>query len=135
MATGGAGRIYAHSTNALINSGLGMYLAYKAGAAIEDMEFIQFHPTTLYGTNILITEGARGEGGYLINKSGNRFMQRYASSQMELAPRDIVARAIKTEILEGRGFEDAYVHLDVTHLGKRKINERLPGIREIGLRR
>ena len=134
MATGGAGRIFAKSTNALINSGSGIALAYKACVAIKDMEFVQFHPTTLFGTNILITEGARGEGGLLFNKDGERFMHKYAAAQLELAPRDIVARAIETEILEGRGVENAYVYLDLTHLGKKKINERLPGIKEIGLK-
>ena len=134
MATGGAGRIYAKSTNALINSGSGIALAYRADVAIKDMEFVQFHPTTLHGTNILITEGARGEGGFLFNKDGERFMRKYAATKLELAPRDIVARAIETEILEGRGIENAYVHLDLTHLGKEKIDERLPGIKEIGLR-
>ena len=134
MATGGAGRIYARSTNALINSGSGIALAYKAGVTIKDMEFVQFHPTTLYGTNILITEGARGEGGFLLNKNGERFMHRFAPAKLELAPRDIVARAIETEILEGRGIEDKYVYLDLTHLGEKKINERLPGIKEIGIR-
>ncbi|MFW6196004.1 MAG: FAD-binding protein [Thermoplasmatota archaeon] len=131
LATGGYGRIYNRSTNALINTGDGAYLAYKAGVGLEDMEFIQFHPTTLFGSNILITEGARGEGGYLKNKEGERFMKDYAPEAMELAPRDIVARAIITEVEEGRGFEDEYVHLDLTHLGEKKINERLPGIRQI----
>ena len=134
FATGGAGRVYAQSTNALINCGSGIALAYQAGIPLKDMEFVQFHPTTLNGTNILITEGARGEGGYLVNKDGERFMKNYAPKHMELAPRDIVARAIKTEILEGRGIGDAYVHLDLRHLGEKKIKERLPGIREIGLR-
>ncbi|MFQ5951806.1 MAG: FAD-binding protein [Candidatus Omnitrophota bacterium] len=134
MATGGAGRIYAQSTNALINSGTGIALAYRAGVGAKDMEFVQFHPTSLYGTNILSTEGARGAGGYLLNKNGERFMKNYAPHLMELAPRDIVARAIKTEILEGRGIEDAYVYLDLRHLGEDKINEKLPGIREIGIR-
>ena len=134
LAAGGAGRIYAQSTNALINSGSGIALAYRAGIPMKDMEFIQFHPTTLYGTNILITEGARGEGGYLLNNRGERFMERYASKAMELAPRDIVARSIVTEVKEGRGFEDAYVHLDLTHLGAQRILERLPGIHEIALR-
>ncbi len=133
FATGGAGRIYAQSTNALINAGSGIAVAYHAGIPIKDMEFVQFHPTTLYGTNILITEGARGEGGYLKNKNGERFMERYAPKNMELAPRDIVARAIITEINKGHAFDDAYVHLDLTHLGVDKINERLPGIREIGI--
>jgi len=133
IATGGYGRIYARSTNALINTGDGAVLAYHAGAVLQDMEFIQFHPTTLYGSNILITEGARGEGGYLVNSEGKRFMERYASQAMELAPRDIVARAIATEVQEGRGFEDAYVHLDLTHLGEEKITKRLPGIRQIAI--
>lgn len=134
LATGGAGRIYRQSTNALINNGSGIALAYRAGISLKDMEFVQFHPTTLYGTNILITEGARGEGGYLLNSKGERFMERYAAKAMELAPRDIVARAIATEINEGRGIEDAYVHLDLSHLPGKKIMERLPGIHEIALR-
>jgi succinate dehydrogenase / fumarate reductase flavoprotein subunit len=97
------------------------------------MEFVQFHPTSLYPSNILMTEGCRGEGGTLINKDGERFMSKYAPKAMELGPRDIVARGIMTEILEGRGFEDSYVHLDLRHLGRAKIMERLPGIREITL--
>lgn len=131
LATGGFGRIYNRSTNALINTGDGAFLAYEVGAELEDMEFIQFHPTTLYGSNILMTEGARGEGGYLKNSEGERFMEDYAPEAMELAPRDIVARAIRTEVMEGRGIEDEYVHLDLTHLGEEKIVEKLPGIRQI----
>jgi succinate dehydrogenase / fumarate reductase flavoprotein subunit len=131
LAAGGFGRVYGHSTNALINTGDGCALALRAGAPLKDMEFIQFHPTCLYGSSILMTEGARGEGGYLVNADGERFMDKYAPEQMELAPRDIVARAIRTEVLEGRGFEDEYVHLDLRHLGKEKIMKRLPGIREI----
>jgi succinate dehydrogenase / fumarate reductase flavoprotein subunit len=131
LATGGFGRVYAHSTNALINTGDGCALALRVGAPLKDMEFIQFHPTCLFGSSILMTEGARGEGGYLVNSEGKRFMEKYAPEKMELAPRDIVARAIRTEVLEGRGFEDEYVHLDLSHLGKKKIMERLPGIREI----
>ena len=131
LATGGFGRVYGHSTNALINTGDGCALALRIGAPLKDMEFVQFHPTCLFGSSILITEGARGEGGYLVNAKGERFMDKYAPEQMELAPRDIVARAIRTEIIEGRGFEDEYVHLDLRHLGKEKIMERLPGIREI----
>lgn len=104
LATGGYGRIYQRSTNAIINRGFGISLAYTAGVPLQDMEFVQFHPTTLLGTNILITEGARGEGGYLYNKDHERFMKNYAANAMELAPRDIVARAIQTEIEEGRGF-------------------------------
>ncbi len=133
LATGGAGRIYAETTNSLIMSGYGISLAFRAGAALKDMEFMQFHPTSLYRTNILLTEGSRGEGAYLLNSKGERFMQRYAPVAMELAPRDIVARAIATEILEGRGVNNAYVHLDLRHLGEKKINERLPGVRELCL--
>ena len=131
LATGGYGRIYLKSTNALINTGSGCYLAYQARVPLKDMEFVQFHPTSLYGTNILITEAARGEGGYLINAKGERFMERYAPKLMELGPRDIVARGIQTEIDKGRGFEGGYVHLDLRHLGKEKILDRLPGIRLI----
>lgn len=133
LATGGYGRIYKRSTNALINRGFGISLAYRAGVPLQDMEFVQFHPTTLLGTNILITEGARGEGGYLLNKDNERFMKRYAPHVMELAPRDIVARAIQTEIDEGRGFSGGYVQLDVTHLGQKIIDERLSGIRQIAI--
>ncbi len=134
LATGGYGRIYGKSTNSIINTGYGCYMAYRAGAGLKDMEFVQFHPTTLFGTNILITEGARGEGGYLLNSQGERFMERYAPGLMELAPRDIVARSIQTEINEGRGYTrdgDGYVHLDLRHLGRDRIIERLPGIRQI----
>ena len=131
FATGGYGRVFLRSTNAFINLGSGIGMAYRAGIPLKDMEFVQFHPTSLFGKNILITEGARGEGGYLVNKSGRRFMEDYAPSAMELAPRDIVARAIQTEIDQGRGFEDQYVHLDLRHLGKAKIDKRLPGIKEI----
>ena len=133
LATGGYGRIYLKSTNALINTGSGCYLAYQVGVPLKDMEFVQFHPTSLYGTNILITEAARGEGGYLINAKGGRFMDRYAPKLMELGPRDIVARSIQTEIDEGRGFEGEYIHLDLRHLGKEKILDRLPGIRKIAI--
>ncbi|MFC2012734.1 FAD-dependent oxidoreductase [Chloroflexota bacterium] len=129
LATGGYGRIYARSTNSLVNTGSGMALAYYAGIALEDMEFVQFHPTSLVGTNILMTEAARGEGGYLINNRGERFMKNYTPAVMELAPRDIVARAIQTEIQEGRGFENDYVLLDLRHLGKQHILEHLPEIR------
>ncbi len=133
LATGGYGRIYLRSTNAVINTGSGCYLAYQEGLPLEDMEFVQFHPTSLYGTNILITEAARGEGGYLINAKGERFMERYAPKLMELGPRDIVARGTQTEIDQGRGFEGGYVHLDLRHLGREKILDRLPGIRQIAM--
>jgi len=133
IATGGFGRVYARSTNALINTGDGCALALRIGVPLKDMEFIQFHPTLLKSQFILMSEGARGEGGYLVNAEGKRFMNMYAPEKMELAPRDIVARAIQTEILEGRGFENEYVHLDLTHLGKDRIMERLPGIREISI--
>lgn len=131
FATGGYGRIFRNSTNALINTGSGIAIAYRAGVPIKDLEFVQFHPTTLYGTNILITEGARGEGGYLINATGDRFMSKYAPKLMELAPRDIVARAIATEISEGRGFPGGYVELDLRHIGRDRIVALLPGIWEI----
>ncbi len=133
FATGGSGRVYSvNTTNAHSSTGLGVVMPYWAGVPLKDMEFIQFHPTGLEGSSILMTEGCRGEGGYLINNIGERFMKNYVSEKiMELAPRDIVARAIKTEINEDRGFEGKYVHLDLRHLGADRINERLPGIREI----
>jgi succinate dehydrogenase / fumarate reductase flavoprotein subunit len=134
LATGGHGRIYRNTTNAFINTGLAMSLAYWAGVPVKDIEFVQFHPTTLARTNILLTEGCRGEGAYLINKDRQRFMQRYVSEKvMELAPRDIVSRSIMTEIEQGRGVDDAYVYLDMRHLGARKIHEKLPGTRELCL--
>ncbi len=133
VAGGGHGRIYARSTNSYINVGSATTAVFRAGVPLEDMEFVQFHPTTLYGTNILITEGVRGEGGTLLNARGERFMERYAPDAMELAPRDIVARAIQTEVDEGRGFEGGYVQLDVRHLGEELIKDRLPGIRQIAI--
>ena len=133
LATGGAGWVYAKSTNSMINTGSGMAMAYRAGVALKDMEFVQFHPTALYPSCILITEGARGEGGYLVNSQGERFMQRYAPKALELAPRDIVSRSIQTEIDEGRGVSNLYVHLDVRHLGKKTILTNLPGIRDIAI--
>jgi succinate dehydrogenase / fumarate reductase flavoprotein subunit len=133
LATGGFGRIYSRSTNALINTGDGQALALRAGAPLKDMEFVQFHPTTLFGTNILISEGARGEGGILLNRDGERFMERYAPASLDLAPRDVVARAIVQEIASGRGFDGGYIHLDLRHLGEDRIRERLPGIRQIAM--
>jgi len=138
LATGGHARIYWNRTsNALGNTGDGPAMALRAGIPLKDMEFVQFHPTGLRRSGILVTEGARGEGGYLINKNGERFMKRYAPEKMELAPRDLVSRAIETEIMEGRGFKDSegneFVYLDLRHLGREKILERLPQIRELAI--
>jgi succinate dehydrogenase / fumarate reductase flavoprotein subunit len=130
MAAGGLGRVFEPSTNALICTGDGMALAYRAGAPLMDMEMVQYHPTTLKGSGVLITEGARGEGAYLVNSEGERFMQRYAPKMMELASRDVVSRAEQTEINEGRGVEGC-VLLDCRHLGEKKIKERLSQILEI----
>jgi succinate dehydrogenase / fumarate reductase, flavoprotein subunit len=132
LATGGYGRVYHISTNALINTGDGMSMAYQAGAPLMDMEFVQFHPTTLKRTGILLSEAARGEGGFLINNKGERFMQRYAPTKMELASRDVVSRAEQQEIDEDRGL-DGCVLLDVRHLGRKRVLERLPQIRELAL--
>lgn len=137
MATGGACRIYRFTTYSFTATGDGMVLAYRAGAPLEDMEFVQFHPTGLVPSGVLISEAARGEGGYLLNRKGERFMERYAKGMMELAPRDIVARAEMIEIMEGRAFDGPngpYIALDLTHLGEEKINERLPFIREVAQR-
>lgn len=134
LATGGYGRAFSKTTNAHANTGDGMAIAYRAGAVLSDMEFVQFHPTTLYGTNVLISEAARGEGGVLRNTDGERFMARYAPEKMELAPRDVVARAIFREIKERRGFEDHYVQLDLTHLGEVLVAERLPQVRDLAIR-
>jgi len=133
LATGGYGRVFSSTTNAISSTGDGMALALSAGAPLMDMEFVQFHPTTLKRTGILITEGARGEGGYLVNASGERFMKRYAPEKMELASRDVVARAEQKEIDEGRGVNGC-VLLDLRHLGERKINEALPQIRELSIK-
>lgn len=132
LATGGYGRAFSITSNAHANTGDGLALAYRAGVPLQDMEFVQFHPTGLYKHGILITEGSRGEGGYLVNKNGERFMERYAPSKMELASRDVVSRAIQTEIDEGRGI-DGYIHLDLRHLGKKLIMERLAQIHDIAL--
>ncbi|VBB05366.1 pyridine nucleotide disulphide reductase class-i signature [Lucifera butyrica] len=137
MATGGAGRMYwLRTTNPFASTGDGMAACLRAGIALKDPEFIQFHPTGLAGTGILMSEASRGEGGYLLNKPGERFMQRYTPEKMELATRDLVSQAIETEIREGRGFGEgmqAYVHLDLRHLGKEKILERLPQIRDLAI--
>jgi succinate dehydrogenase / fumarate reductase flavoprotein subunit len=130
VATGGLGRVYEPSTNALICTGDGMSLAWRAGAPIMDMEMVQIHPTTLKGSGVLITEGARGEGAYLLNKDGERFMEKYAPNMMELASRDVVSRAEQMEIDEGRGV-DGSVFLDMRHLGEKLIKERLEEIYEI----
>ena len=132
FATGGSGRVFYKSTNSLISTGDGVAIAYRAGALVEDMEFIQFHPTTLAANGVLITEGARGEGAYLLNAAGDRFMFKYAPSKGELASRDVVARAEWTEILEGRGVKGC-VLLDLRHLGEARIQERLPQIRELAI--
>jgi len=137
MATGGCERIYEFTTFSHTATGDGMAIAYRAGIPLKDMEFTQFHPTGLVPSGVLITEGARGEGGYLINAKGERFMKRYAPEKMELAPRDIVARAETTEIQEGRGLEGphgSYIALDLRHLGEEKINERLPLIRDVAIK-
>ncbi|MEO5377293.1 MAG: FAD-binding protein [Magnetococcus sp. DMHC-6] len=130
MATGGYGRVYISSTNATTNTGDGMALSLRAGAPLADMEFVQFHPTGLLTSGILVTEGARGEGGHLINALGERFMSKYAPNKLELASRDVVSRAEQTEILEGRGKNGA-IFLDLRHLGAEKILERLPQIRQL----
>ena len=136
FATGGAARIFQASTNAYINTGDGLGMAARAGIPLEDMEFFQFHPTGVYGAGVLISEGVRGEGGYLINKDGERFMLRYAPNAQDLASRDVVSRAIATEIKEGRGCgkHGDHVLLKVDHIGDAVIRQRLPGIREISLK-
>jgi len=133
LATGGAGRIFASTTNALINTGDGVGMALRAGLAMQDMEMWQFHPTGIYGAGTLVTEGCRGEGGYLINKDGERFMERYAPNAKDLAGRDVVARSMVMEILEGRGAGENgdHVFLKLDHLGEEVLNKRLPGICEL----
>jgi len=132
FATGGAGRMYLKTTNGYASTADGVGICYKAGIPLMDMEFMQFHPTTLKENGVLMTEGARGEGAYLLNAQGERFMFKYAPSKGELASRDVVSRAEWTEILEGRGV-DGCVLLDMRHLGREKILERLPQIRELAL--
>ncbi|WP_404473740.1 succinate dehydrogenase flavoprotein subunit [Vreelandella venusta] len=133
LATGGAGRIYASTTNALINTGDGIGMALRAGFPMQDMEMWQFHPTGIYGAGTLVTEGCRGEGGYLINKDGERFMERYAPNAKDLAGRDVVARSMVMEILEGRGCGEKgdHVFLKLDHLGEDVLGKRLPGIVEL----
>ncbi len=130
LATGGAGQVFEHTTNAIANTGDGAVMAYRAGVPLEDMEMIQFHPTTLPSTGVLITEGVRGEGGRLFNAEGERFMFEYgyATDDGELASRDVVSRAELTEVAEGRGVEDDYVFLDMRHLGEERIMDRLENI-------
>ena len=137
IATGGCGKIFQFTTNGWIKTGDGMALAYRAGVPLKDMEMVQYHPTLLPNTGILITEAARGEGGYLLNKDGERFLKRYVPGKMELGPRDILSRAEMTEISEGRAFEGpygSYVHLDLTHLGEAVIEEKLPFVKELAER-
>ncbi|KAF6245298.1 succinate dehydrogenase/fumarate reductase flavoprotein subunit [Nitrosopumilus sp. b2] len=138
IATGGAGRLYSFSTYALSSTPDGLDMGLRAGMALKDMEFVQFHPTGILPSGILITEGARGEGGYLLNNKGERFMKNYAAEKMELAPRDIVSRSIMTEIKEGRGFKHETgvdcMKLDLRHIGDEKIKEKLGGIREISIK-
>ena len=137
MASGGHERIYEFTTFSHTTTGDGMAMTYRAGAPLEDMEFVQFHPTGLVPSGVLITEGARGEGGYLVNADGERFMKRYAPEKMELAPRDVVSRAEQTEINEGRGLQGPhgpYIAIDLRHLGEEKINLRLPLIRDVAIK-
>ena len=133
LATGGAGRIYASTTNALINSGDGIGMALRAGLPVQDIEMWQFHPTGIYGHGTLVTEGCRGEGGYLINKDGERFMERYAPNTKDLASRDVVSRAMAQEILEGRGCgpREDHIKLRLDHLGPGVVHKRLPGVTEL----
>lgn len=138
LATGMGLRMYKFTTYSLSQTGDGGAIALRAGLPLKDMEFVQFHPTGLVPSGILITEGARGEGGHLKNNKGERFMKRYAPERMEIAPRDVVSRAEMTEIIEGRGFEGPdgldYVHLDLTHLGADHINSKLPLVREVAIK-
>ena len=136
LATGGAGRIYASTTNALMNTGDGTGMALRAGVPMQDMEMWQFHPTGIAGAGTLVTEGCRGEGGYLINREGERFMERYAPTAKDLAGRDVVARSMILEILDGKGCDpenpaNDHVLLKLDHLGEEVLNSKLPGILEL----
>ena len=134
ICTGGGGRVFPFTTNAAIKTGDGMALAYRAGCPLKDMEFVQYHPTGLPGTGILMTEASRGEGGYMINNKGDRYLSEYVPGKMELGPRDILSRSFVHEMRAGRTFEDAqgnYVHLDLRHLGEKVIDEKLPFVREL----
>ena len=133
--TGGYGRAFKITSNAFANTGDGVAMAYNAGVPLMDMEFVQFHPTGIYGHGILMSEACRGEGGYLTNSNGERFMERYAPEKMELAPRDLVSRSEQTEIDEGRGVgaDKQGIYLDLRHLGREKILQRLPQVREIAI--
>lgn len=138
IATGGAGRLYTFATYGYSSTPDGLYITYRAGAPLKDMEFVQFHPTALVPSGILITEASRGEGGILLNAKGERFMKRYAPEKMELAPRDIISRAMYTEMAEGRGVEGpdgmTHLYLDLREVGEEKVKTRLAGIREICMR-
>lgn len=138
ICTGGAGRIYSFSTYGYSSTPDGLDMAYRAGLGLKDMEFVQFHPTGILPSGILVTEGARGEGGYLVNKKGERFMKKYAPEKLELAPRDVVSRSMIREIQEGRGMVHESgadcLSLDLTHLGEETIKSKLAGIREIGIK-
>ena len=134
LATGGAGRIFAASTNAFINTGDGLGMAARAGLPLQDMEFWQFHPTGVAGAGVLLTEGCRGEGAILLNSNGERFMERYAPTLKDLAPRDFVSRSMDQEIKEGRGCgpNKDYILMKLDHLGADTIRKRLPSVEEIG---
>src|SRR5213078_5029533 len=132
LATGGNGQCFKPTTNALICTGDGISMAYRIGAPLMDMEMVQYHPTTLAGNGLLITEGARGEGAWLLNAEGERFMETYAPNKMELASRDVVSRAEQTEINEGRGFQDGTVALDITVVPRKRIHEALREIVLVG---
>ena len=138
IASGGACRMYGFTTHSYMATGDGMAMAYRSGIPLKDLEFVQFHPTGLVPSGILITEAARGEGGYLVNNKGERFMEKHAPEKMELSPRDVVSRAETIEIEEGRGYAGEggldYVNIDLRHFGAEKINERLPAIREVSMR-